>query len=303
VAFGISTLQDLWAGPMDLIINRMRLGKKGAILAILVAAGCQSPDKSGSSELATTTNALKSKDFTYCTIGDCSISSSAKLLNDLGVPLSVHHECVSPDHYAMTFDDAPSSELPALLEILGKEHVPATIFVIGSKVDSEDKRALLRSAFKGGHQISNHSFTHPDLTKLTPKEVSDQATKTRDVILKVLGSSERAVRGANYLRPPYGLIDAAVQRSLEDSGFTTLRWNADRADWSLTDKDTATVIGRVQQQLELVAAKKATGINTSLLDLNHDYAHVTTKVLPEMIAMVRKAGYRFVTVQECLGGR
>lgn len=281
-------------GPKKITVNY------GA-LAVAMAVGCQSTPKVNSSEPAAA--ALSSKDFTYCTIGDCSISNGAQLLHDLGVPLHVHHECVAPDHYAMTFDDAPSAELPAMLAILRQEQVTATFFVIGSKVDSEEKRALLRTAFNDGHQISNHSFTHPDLTKLTPKEVSEQAFKTSEVILRTVGPSERAVRGAHYLRPPYGLIDAAVQQSLEEGGFTTLRWNADRADWSLTEKDTATVLGRVQQQLDLVKAKRASGINTSLLDLNHDYAAVTTKVLPQMIQMVRSAGYRFVTVQECLGSK
>jgi|GEM_PF-3308754 len=270
-------------------------------LAFAMAVGCQSAPKGSSSELAETLHG--SKDFTYCTIGDCSITNSAQLLHDLGVPLTVHHECVAPDHYAMTFDDVPSAQLPIMLDILRQEHVAATFFVIGSKVDSEEKRALLRTAFNDGHQISNHSFTHPDLTKLTPREVSEQANKTRDVILRTVGHSERAVQGAHYLRPPYGLIDGTVQQSLLSGGFTTLRWNADRADWSLTEKDTATVISRVQQQLDLVKAKRTSGINTSLLDLNHDYAAVTTKVLPQMIQMVRSAGYRFVTVHECLGSR
>jgi peptidoglycan/xylan/chitin deacetylase (PgdA/CDA1 family) len=268
---------------------------------VMALVSCYSTGKVTPTELTTTSGA--EKDFTYCTIGDCSISNSKKLLNDLGVPLQVHHECVAPDHYALTFDDVPSAELPAMLAILKKEGVTATFFVIGSKVDNDEKRALIKSAFKSGHQISNHSYTHPDLTKLSRNEVRDQALKTREVILNTLGRSDRAVKGANYLRPPYGLIDAPVQQALEELGFTTLRWNADRADWSLTPKDTATVLGRVRQQLELVEAKRSTGINTSLLDLNHDYAQVTALILPQMIAMVRRAGYRFVTVQECLGSR
>ncbi len=270
-------------------------------LAATMLVSCYSTEKVTSTELNAGSDVKK--DFTYCTIGDCTISNSKQLLNDLGVPLNVHHECVSPDHYALTFDDVPSAELPSMLAILKKEGVPATFFVIGSKVDTDEKRALIKSAFQSGHQISNHSFTHPDLTKLSQSEVRDQALKTREVILNTVGRSDRAIKGANYLRPPYGLIDAPVQQVLEQQGFTTLRWNADRADWSLTPKDTATVLGRVRQQLQLVEAKRSTGINTSLLDLNHDYAQVTTLVLPQMIAMVKKAGYRFVTVQECLGSR
>ena len=269
-----------------------------SLTVCLLVAGCQSTAPQNS--LVLSDIKTMGPDFTYCTVGDCSITNSAKLQNDLGVPIAVHHECGAPDQYAMTFDDAPSEYLPTILEILNKEGVKATIFVIGRKVDTPAKRALLKAAFDQGHQISNHSFTHPDLTKLTRAQVQEEARKSRDTILAAVGRDARSVRDASILRPPYGLINFDVQAALADAGFTTLRWNADRADWSLSEKDLDLVLFRVKQQLDLVKEKAGTGINTSLLDLNHDYSHVTTMALPKMIDMIRKQGYRFVTLSECL---
>ena len=272
-----------------------------AVIAPLVLAACVgiSPQKSDDpSDLKTGPHGTEN--FSYCTIGDCTIMNSALLRANLQVPVTVHHACKLPNQYAMTFDDAPSDNLPNILAILKAKQVKATIFVIGKKLSTPEKRALIKSAFQQGHQISNHSFTHPYLTQLSAADVKKEAIQTRDAILDVVGRDERARNGAHYLRPPYGLINDQVEQTLVAAGFETLRWNADRADWSLSEKDREVVIARVKQQLDLIKASTEKNINPSMLDLNHDYSEVTTLALPTMIEMIKAKGYKFVTLRECL---
>ncbi len=275
-----------------------------AVIAPLILVSCvgTSPQKSADpSDLKTSQH--DSENFSYCTIGDCTIMNSALLRTNLQIPVTVHHTCRLPNQYAMTFDDAPSDNLPNILAILKAKQVKATIFVIGKKLSTPEKRALIKSAYLQGHQISNHSFTHPDLTKLSAADVKKEASQTRDAILDVIGRDERALNGAHYLRPPYGLINDQVEQTLVAAGFETLRWNADRADWSLSEKDRNVVIARVKQQLDLIKVSAGKNINPSMLDLNHDYSEVTTLALPTMIEMIKEKGYKFVTLRECLGAK
>ena len=271
------------------------------LIAPLMLAACISPGSQKSADPSVLKSASHvAGNFSYCTIGDCTIMNSTMLRANLQIPLTVHHACKLPNQYAMTFDDAPSDNLPNILAILKAKQVKATIFVIGKKLSTLEKRALIKSAYQQGHQISNHSFTHPDLTKLSVADVRKEATRTRDAILDVVGRDERALNGVHYLRPPYGLINDQVEQTLVAAGFETLRWNADRADWSLSEKDREVVISRVKQQLDLIEASAGSNINPSMLDLNHDYSEVTTLALPTMIEMIKEKGYKFVTLRECL---
>lgn len=275
-----------------------------AVIAPLVLAACvsTSPQKSAEpSDLKTSPHA--DEKFSYCTIGDCTIMSSALLRANLQIPVTVHHACRLPNQYAMTFDDAPSDNLPNILAILKAKQVKATFFVIGKKLSTPEKRALIKSAYLQGHQISNHSFNHPDLTKLSAADVKKEAIQTRDAILDIVGRDERALNDVHYLRPPYGLINDQVEQTLVAAGFETLRWNADRADWSLSEKDRDVVIARIKQQLDLIKASAGKNINPSMLDLNHDHSEVTTLALPTMIEMIKAKGYKFVTLSECLAGK
>src|SRR5438034_8676921 len=108
---------------------------------------------------------------------------------------------VDGPYIAMTFDDGPSAKLtPKLLDLLAAHHIKATFFLIGENA-AEHPEIVAREA-REGHEIANHSWSHPNLAKMSDAGVRDQLHKTEDAIRSA--SDNRLT----LLRPPYGSITA-----------------------------------------------------------------------------------------------
>ena len=202
----------------------------------------------------------------------------------------------------MTFDDGPSDNWPQVLEILAKHQIKATFFVIGDRLQSAEHIALLKRAYTLGHQISNHTFTHANLLELSTEEALKQLDRTAKAITDALGEEPRVQRDMKIVRPPMGYMLQRVLDPLAAHGYSFVRWNADRYDWNLDPAHGATVIQRLQQQLDYIKDHASQGMNSSLLDLNHDFSQATLSSLEEMIQLIHTAGYRFVSVHECITG-
>jgi peptidoglycan/xylan/chitin deacetylase (PgdA/CDA1 family) len=109
---------------------------------------------------------------------------------------SVH---VDGPYIAMTFDDGPSATLtPKLLDLLAAHHIKATFFVIGENVAQHPD--IIARAAREGHEIANHSWSHPNLAKLSEESVRRQLWRTDDAIKSATGTRP------TLLRPPYGSI-------------------------------------------------------------------------------------------------
>jgi peptidoglycan/xylan/chitin deacetylase (PgdA/CDA1 family) len=119
---------------------------------------------------------------------------------------SVH---VDGPYIAMTFDDGPSATLtPKLLDLLAAHHIKATFFVIGENV-AEHPEIVARAA-REGHEIGNHSWSHPNFGKMSDQAVRSQLQRTDDAIKSATG-----VR-PTLMRPPYGSITAREKRWIHD---------------------------------------------------------------------------------------
>ena len=86
----------------------------------------------------------------------------------------------------MTFDDGPSEKLtPKLLDLLAAHHIKATFFVIGQ--NAADYPEILKRALQEGHEIGNHSWSHPNLAKMSDEAVRREFKKTDDAITAAIG--------------------------------------------------------------------------------------------------------------------
>src|SRR5436309_10221795 len=111
---------------------------------------------------------------------------------------SVH---VDGPYIAMTFDDGPSATLtPKLLDLLAARHLKATFFVVGQ--NAADHPDILKRAVREGHEIANHSWSHPNLGKMSDDAVRRELQKTDDAITAAIGTRQ------TLMRPPYGSITA-----------------------------------------------------------------------------------------------
>ena len=127
-------------------------------------------------------------------------------------------ERLSEKRVAISFDDGPSSELtPKVLDILKQYGVHATFYIMGKHVPGNED--IIKQIVEQGHQVGNHSYSHPLLTTLTPEGVHQQVADTQ----KLIGDATGGIRPTT-LRPPYGGFDRMVA---EQAGIAILNWSVD----------------------------------------------------------------------------
>lgn len=188
-----------------------------------------------------------------------------------------------PTKYAaLTFDDGPSIYTPQILQILKEYKIRATFFVLGTKANEHPD--VIRQIFKEGHVIGNHTWDHPDLTRLSASNQKQEIESTNQLLTSLTGQQP------HLLRPPYGSINSNVRTMIQDEEMASVLWNVDPADWNL--KLTTPVYERV-----------LSGLKDKNLILLHDGGGVRQKTvdsLPVIIEQLQKQGYEFVTVPEYL---
>jgi polysaccharide deacetylase family sporulation protein PdaB len=185
---------------------------------------------------------------------------------------------------ALTFDDGPDAVYtPMILEVLHRNRVLATFFVLGSQVDKYPN--VMQWIQKAGHEIGNHGYHHYDLHKLTEQEVYDEIKRTEKSILKTTGIL------AQYYRPPGGVMTHDVMNAVQSSGYDIIHWSVDPRDWSLAR--TASVIADSVKQ----------HVTSGDIILFHDGGlnqRQTVAALQELITDLRSRGYKFVTISQLL---
>ena len=193
---------------------------------------------------------------------------------------------------AITFDDGPNEDYtPKILDILKKKHVPATFFVIGMNI--EDNIPLIRRMYHEGHEIGNHTFTHPNLEITSDDRERIELRSTRLLLESILGKS------TVLFRPPYN-TDAEPKnlfqmRSLavaNDERFIAVTSFIDPNDWE-EDVTSDTIVARAIQH------QKAG--NIILLHDAGGNRKATIRALPRIIDYYRSQGYTFVTVSSLMG--
>ena len=191
---------------------------------------------------------------------------------------SVH---VDGPYIAMTFDDGPSATLtPKLLDLLAAHHIKATFFVIGENV-AEHPEIVARAA-QEGHEIANHSWSHPNFGKMSDENVRRQLQQTDDAIKNATG------KRPTLLRPPYGSITAREKRWIHDEfGYDIILWDVDPYDWKRPGP--AVVRARILKETR-----------PGSIVLSHDIHPGTIEAMPSTFDELEAKGFKFVTVSELI---
>jgi peptidoglycan/xylan/chitin deacetylase (PgdA/CDA1 family) len=184
-------------------------------------------------------------------------------------------DCAVATCVALTFDDGPGPETGALLDILAREKVHATFFLLGRNLPAHPE--FVRREAAEGHAIGNHTWSHRDLSRLSAADQASEVTRTATALAE-LGVS------TSMVRPPYGAY-AASTRAL---GAALVLWSVDPLDWR--DRDPKIITARV------LADARPGGIV-----LLHDIHPTTVAAMPAIISGLRAKGYTFVTVPELVG--
>lgn len=193
---------------------------------------------------------------------------------------------------ALTFDDGPDPKItPAILDILAQKSVHASFFVIGASATAEPD--IVRRIYAEGHDLGNHTYTHPDLAEIATAEVDLELNATQRAIEAAVGVHTL------LFRPPY-VGDIAPEtvdhmRPLLNStalGYVTISSGIDPLDWGAVSTDS--IIDGAVKQIE-----ERQGNVVLLHDAGGDRRH-TVEALPKLIDALKARGYRFVTIPELL---
>jgi cellulose synthase/poly-beta-1,6-N-acetylglucosamine synthase-like glycosyltransferase/peptidoglycan/xylan/chitin deacetylase (PgdA/CDA1 family)/spore germination protein YaaH len=193
---------------------------------------------------------------------------------------------------ALTFDDGPDPEYtPHILDILREKDVKAAFFVIGA--NGAGAPDLLRRIYNEGHDIGNHTFTHPNLSEVSPAQVDLEMNATQRLLEAKLGIKTALFR-APYARDmePQTVDQAQALTYATNLGYTAIGLSIDPLDWMTPDADKI-----VESTLAQVA--EARGNILLLHDSGGDRSH-TIAALPRLIDALRGQGYSFVPVHELL---
>jgi len=187
---------------------------------------------------------------------------------------------------ALTFDDGPSESTPEILEILDRHKVSATFFQCGMNV--ERLPGIARSVAQAGHEIGNHTYSHPMLCFRSSGYMEDELSRTQDII----GSHTGA--WPVWFRAPFGVRWFGLSGPLRKLHLTGVMWTVIGYDWSLKASD---VVGRVAQRAS----------NGAILCL-HDGRELrvrpevgqTVEAVRKLVPLLLDRGYEFETVSRLL---
>jgi peptidoglycan/xylan/chitin deacetylase (PgdA/CDA1 family) len=177
----------------------------------------------------------------------------------------------------VTFDDGPAPATPQVLSLLAQYDAAATFFVVGSSAAAQpDMVARVQQA---GHAVGNHTYSHSDLTTLSPGEVASELTSTSAVAPQI----------GNCMRPPYGAIDAASGEVAEQLGLQPIMWTGQAFDW------------RPPPVPEIVSEIKAVSKPGAVILLHDGSSNRdnTVAALAELLPYWQQEGYQLKAIPAC----
>ncbi|WP_204018469.1 polysaccharide deacetylase family protein [Sphaerimonospora thailandensis] len=192
-------------------------------------------------------------------------------------PYCAKHKCI-----ALTFDDGPWPYTPELLDTLKKHRAKATFFLLGRKVANRPE--LTQRIAAEGHEIGNHTWNHPDLTKLPDDEVFSEINSTSDIIYQTIGEAP------TMMRPPNGATNAHLAQLMAEMGLPQILWTHSTLDWQA-------------RNTKVIAERTLAAAERNAVILLHDIVPETVKAMPGVLTKLEKQGYKFVTITTLLQGR
>ena len=178
---------------------------------------------------------------------------------------------------ALTFDDGPNpNTTPVALELLKKYNAKATFFMVGRAVAGNEN--IIKQVVAEGHQIGNHSWSHPLLTKISLEQAKSQINDTTEALKKASGQD------VHIMRPPYGGINSAIQAAVDQS---FILWDIDTLDWK--NRNTASIMKEVRKA------------QPGSIILMHDIHQTSIDALPSVLQYLTEQGFELVTIDELMG--
>lgn len=178
---------------------------------------------------------------------------------------------------ALTFDDGPAEHTSTILDILKREKIKATFFVIGKNIVGNE--IILQRIVDEGHIIGNHSYHHGfNFDWQSVDKMIREISMTNDAINSVTGIETK------LFRPPYGVTNPNLAKAIRATNMKSTGWNLRSFD--TTAKDERTLLHKILSK-----------INGGDIVLLHDRCSITEKILPNLIQELKRRGFEFIAVE------
>ena len=185
---------------------------------------------------------------------------------------------------ALTFDDGPwPNSTPEVLNVLKKNNVKATFFIVGKQVQKYPQ--LMKQVVGEGHAIGNHTWSHQYHQYNNPA-AAHEIDSTAELVYKTTGVK------TSLFRPPAGILNNGLATYAQEKKYAVVMWSVDTKDWR-SQRTTA------QGWIDNILKQAKPGGIVLLHDGGGDRSK-TVQALPQLIAQLKKRGYQFVTVPELL---
>jgi peptidoglycan/xylan/chitin deacetylase (PgdA/CDA1 family) len=188
---------------------------------------------------------------------------------------------VNGSYIALTFDDGPhATNTSKLLDLAEQTGIKLTFFVVGECVQKNPN--ILRRASVEGHEIGNHSWSHPNLAKLSDEHIRTELKATHQLVADIVGTEPK------LMRPPYGELSQIQRQWIRDEfNYTIVLWDVDPVDWERPGSN-------------IVATRIISNTRASSIVLSHDTLSPTIQAMPEVFDTLLQKGFTFVTVSKLL---
>ena len=182
---------------------------------------------------------------------------------------------------ALTIDAAwADDKTEFILETLDKYNIKATFFLCGFW--AEKYPDIVKRIDAEGHQIGNHTATHPHMNKLSSQQIIDELKKYDDILESIIG------KRSTLFRAPYGEYNDNVITTVRNAGYEVIQWDIDTVDWR-EERSAETILNSVLPKLK-----------SGSIILSHNNGFKIEQYLPTLIETALGQGYEFVTIGELL---
>ncbi len=193
----------------------------------------------------------------------------------------ISHGSIQKRQIALTFDAGSDAVGIAILDVLNKHNIKATFFLTGKWV--EKFPAYAQRIVNDGHEIGNHTYSHPDPVKISSSAFLQDIIKGEQAIKSVTGRSPRP-----YLRFPYGSYNANALKTVGSAGYPlSIQWSLDTIDWQ-------------QPSTEVIVSRIESGASNGDIVLMHIGGINTSQAVDIVIPKLKASGYQLVTLSQML---
>ena len=187
----------------------------------------------------------------------------------------------SDNRIALTIDAAwDADKTPFILDTLDKYNVKATFFLCGVWVKHYPD--FVKEIARRGHEIGNHSLTHPHMSRMDSIAIQKELSDLDDMLQELTG------KRSTLFRPPFGEYNDTVVKAAREAGYEVIQWSRDTVDWK-QDRSAQTILDGVLKKLQ-----------SGDIILCHNNGYKIETYLPVLIETAQQKGFSFVTVSELL---